>query len=330
MAPVPLEREGAVKSRPSVVRERRSEERIRLVVIQGPTASGKSELAVRLAERFDGEIVNADSMQVYRRMDVGTAKPSPDLLARVPHHLLDICDPDADFSAADFLRHASRAIEEIHRRGKRVFLVGGTGLYIKTLIRGLVDFPGGNDAIREELEALGRTEGVAELHRRLAEVDPAAAARLHPNDRLRVVRALEVFLMTGRPLSAYHEEHRFAEERYDTLKLGIAVERELLYRRIEERVDRMVAEGLVEEVRGLLAAGWAPSLKAMGAIGYREVCAHLAGGLSIEEAVRLIKQNTRNYAKRQMTWFRKDPEIIWVEYPEKFDSICSNVMGFYH
>ena len=257
-----------------------SAEKPRLVIIQGPTASGKSELAVRLAERLGGEIVNADSMQVYRRMDVGTAKPSPELLARVPHHLLDICDPNEDFSAADFRERAARAIEEIHRR--------------------------------------------------LAEVDPAAALRLHPNDRVRIVRALEVFLMTGKSLTAFHEEHRFAEEGYDCLRLGIAVERELLYRRIDERVDRMIAKGLVEEVRGLLEAGYSPSLKAMGAIGYREICAHLSGEVSIEEATRLIKQNTRNYAKRQMTWFRKESEIIWVDYPDKFDSICTNVMVFYN
>ncbi|GLI39280.1 tRNA (adenosine(37)-N6)-dimethylallyltransferase MiaA [Geobacter hydrogenophilus] len=308
----------------------REEEKARLVIVQGPTASGKSALALELAERIGGEIVNADSMQVYRGMDIGTAKPSQEERRRVPHHLYDIVDPDVNFTAADFREHASRAITEIGRRGKRVVLVGGTGLYIRILTQGLVDSPGGDDNIRRELEDRAHSEGLESLHRRLAAVDPVAAARLHPNDGVRIVRALEVFLLTGRPLSAFQEEHRFADEPYRCLKIGISVERELLYRRVEERVDRMIAEGLVEEVRGLLSAGYPATLKAMGSIGYREICAHLAGGFSLDEAVRLIKQNTRQYAKRQMTWFRRDSEIIWVEYPGKFDSILSTVMGFYH
>lgn len=302
----------------------------KLVIIQGPTASGKSELALRLAAQFGGEVVNADSMQVYRRMDIGTAKPSRDQRERVRHHLIDIVEPDEPFSAADFCSRADAAIADIHARGKRIFLVGGTGLYIKTLTRGLVDSPGGDEKVRSELEEAARREGLEALHRRLAAVDPASAARLHPNDRIRIVRALEVYLQTGRPLSEWQDAHRFSEDRYDCLTLAISVERELLYRRIEERVDRMLDEGLVEEVKGLVAAGFAPTLKSMGAIGYKEICAHLAGECTLVEAVELIKKNTRNYAKRQMTWFRKSPEIIWVEYPGKFDSISSNVMGFYN
>jgi len=305
-------------------------DKIRLVIVQGPTASGKSDLAMQLAERLNGEIVNADSMQVYRGMDIGTAKPSREERDRVPHHLYDIVEPDVNFTAADFREHAFRVIEEIDRKGKRVVLVGGTGLYIRALTQGLVDSPGGDDDIRRELEAQADREGLEALHRRLAEVDPVAAARLHPNDRVRIVRALEVFLLTGRPLSAFQEEHRFADERYCCLKFGIYVEREILYQRVEERVDRMIADGLVEEVRGLLATGYPASIKAMGSIGYKEICAHLAGEYPLEEAVRLIKRNTRQYAKRQMTWFRRDSENIWVEYPGKFDSIFSTVMGFYH
>ena len=303
---------------------------IRLVIVQGPTASGKSALAMQLAERLDGEIVNADSMQVYRGMDIGTAKPTPEERARVPHHLYDLVTPDVNFTAADFRDHASRVIEEIHRRKKRIILVGGTGLYIRILTRGLADSPGGNQDIREDLEARADREGLAALHRRLADVDPVSAARLHPNDRVRVVRALEVFFMTGRPLSAFQDEHRFADELYRCLKIGINMERELLYRRVEERVDKMMAEGLVAEVAGLLAAGYTADLKAMSSIGYKEICAHLAGEYSLDEAVRLIKRSTRQYAKRQMTWCRRDSEIIWVEYPVKFDSILNTVMEFYH
>ncbi len=300
-----------------------------LVIIQGPTASGKSELAVRLAEACGGEVVNADSMQVYRRMDIGTAKPSPELVARVPHHLYDIVDPDVNFTAADYRREAGRVITEIHGRGKHPILVGGTGLYIRTLIGGLAPSPGGDDAIRAELEEDARREGVAVLHDRLARVDPAAAARLHPNDRVRIVRALEVFLMTGKPLSEFQEEHRFADEPYDCLKFGISVERDVLYRRINERVDRMFAEGFVEEVSGLLKAGYSPDLKAMGAIGYKEVCAYLAGTCSLNEAREFVQRNTRRYAKRQLTWFRKDPAIMWVEYPANFDRISTIAMKFF-
>ncbi|AJE03498.1 tRNA (adenosine(37)-N6)-dimethylallyltransferase MiaA [Geobacter pickeringii] len=307
-----------------------SEARPELVIVQGPTASGKSDLAVRLAERFGGEVINADSMQVYRRMDIGTAKPSAELRARVPHHLLDVVEPDEPFSAADFRSHASRLIADIQTRGKRAILVGGTGLYIKALTRGLVESPGGDESLRRELEEQAEREGVSALHRRLAEVDPAAAARLHPNDRVRIVRALEVFLLTGRTLTSWHEGHGFSEQPYRCLHLGIEVERALLVRRVEERVDRMIEEGLVAEMEGLLVAGYAPSLKAMSSIGYKEICAYLAGACTLDEAIGLIKRNTRQYAKRQLTWFRKDAEINWVEYPAKFDSICSIVMEFYN
>lgn len=306
------------------------DERIRLVIVQGPTASGKSALAMQLAESLDGEIVNADSMQVYRGMNIGTAKPSPEERARVPHHLYDLVTPDVNFTAADFRDHASRVIEDIHRRNKRIILVGGTGLYIRILTQGLADSPGGSPDIRKELEAQAGREGLTALHQRLDEVDPVSASRLHPNDAVRVVRALEVFLLTGRTLSSYQDEHRFADESYRCLKIGINMERELLYRRVEERVDKMMAEGLVAEVTGLLAAGYTADLKAMSSIGYKEICAYLAGEYSFDEAVRLIKRNTRQYAKRQMTWCRRDSEIIWVEYPVKFDSIVNTVMEFYH
>lgn len=302
----------------------------KLVIIQGPTASGKSELALMLAEKVDGEIVNADSMQVYRGMDIGTAKPSREMRERVPHHLYDIVDPDVNFTAADFRREACRVIAEICGRGKRPILVGGTGLYIRVLTRGLVDSPGADESIRRRLEEEACRDGLETLHRRLEAFDPVTAARLHPNDGVRIIRAMEVFLLTGRSLSSFHEEHRFANECYECFRIGIHMDRELLYRRVEERVDRMIADGLVEEVRGLLAAGYSPMLKSMGSIGYREICAHLAGEYPLEEAIRLIKRNTRQYAKRQITWFRRDRENIRVDYPAKFDSIFDTVMRFYH
>jgi tRNA dimethylallyltransferase len=303
-------------------------EKIQLVVILGPTATGKSELAVRLAERFDGEIVNADSMQVYRGMEIGTAKPSMELRARVPHHLLDICDPDLNFSASDFRREAELAIADIAGRGKRIFVVGGTGLYIRALLQGLADSPSGAGSVRGELEEQARRDGNEALLRELAQADPETAARLHPNDRVRIVRALEVFRLTGRPISEQRSAHGFAGEHYRALKIGLAVERRELYERIERRVETMIAGGLVAEVAALLGRGFSPEAKALRSIGYRQICAYLAGEYGLAEAVPLIKRDTRRYAKRQLTWFGQDKEIIWVEYSDNFATICNHVIEF--
>lgn len=301
----------------------------RVVVIVGPTAVGKSDLAVTLAERFGGEVVNADSMQVYRGMDIGTAKPSLKMRQRVPHHLIDVVDPDCNFTASDFRREAERAIADIHSRGKRIFLVGGTGLYIRILLKGLVDAPGGDPALRDELKAFAEREGNDALLRELAAVDPETAGAVHPNNRVRIIRALEVYRMTGRPLSSFRAEHGFATDYYRSLKIGLSAGREELYRRIDARVDRMLEEGLVDEVRGLLAAGCGPDLKPMRSLGYKEICAHLSGKYPLDEAVRLIKRDTRRYAKRQMTWFNADAEINWFEYSANFATICKHVIEFF-
>ncbi|RII25208.1 MAG: tRNA (adenosine(37)-N6)-dimethylallyltransferase MiaA [Geobacter sp.] len=301
----------------------------RLVIVLGPTASGKSDMAVELARRFDGEIVNADSLQVYRGLDIGTAKPTAEVRRLVPHHLIDSVGPDEPFSAALFQVAAEQAINDIARRGKRVFVVGGTGLYIKALLQGLVDSPSGAGKIRQELEEMARTLGNEEMLRRLAEVDPDTAARLHPNDQVRIIRALEVFRLTGRPISADRSAHGFAESRYNVLKLGIRVERQELYRRIDLRVERMLEEGLVEEVQTLLSQGYHPGLKSLRSIGYKEICAYLAGEYDLAEATRLIKRDTRHYSKRQLTWFERDSEINWVDYPDSFATICNHVMEFY-
>jgi tRNA dimethylallyltransferase len=306
-----------------------SAEQIHLVIIQGPTASGKTDLAVRLAERFDGEIVNADSMQIYRGMDVGTAKPSDDLLQRVPHHVLSIVDPDQPFSAADFRKEAEIAIQDIHSRGKRVIVVGGTGLYIKALTKGLIDSPEGNEALREELNAIARNCGRDELYRQLILVDPITAERLHPNDQVRVVRALEVFRMTGRPISSFREKHGFQRTVYRYLKIGILADRAELYRRIDNRVDWMIQHGFIEEVQRLLARGYTPQLKPFRSLGYRHICTYLTGGYSLEETIRLIKRDTRHYAKRQLTWFKKDSEIKWFEYSGNVAIIFDNAIEFY-
>ncbi|HTP63961.1 MAG TPA: tRNA (adenosine(37)-N6)-dimethylallyltransferase MiaA [Geobacteraceae bacterium] len=299
-----------------------------LVIILGPTASGKSELAVQLAERFHGEIVNADSMQVYCGMEIGTAKPSAEMRRRVPHHLIDIVEPDIDFSAADFRNEAARAIADITGRGRTVFIAGGTGLYIKALLQGLVDSPSGAGSVRRELEEKARTFGSEALLRELAQVDPVTAGRLHPNDLVRIVRALEVYRLTGRPISRERSEHGFAGDYYRTLKIGLTMERGELYERIDRRVDGMIAAGLEGEVRTLLGRGFSPRLKALRAIGYRQMCAYLSGEYGLDEAIRLIKRDTRHYAKRQLTWFKTDNEIYWVEYSENFASICEHVIDF--
>lgn len=300
-----------------------------LVIIQGPTASGKTELAVRLAERFGGEIVNADSMQVYRGMDIGTAKPSPEMRQRVPHHLMDIVTPDVNFSASDFRNAAIPVIADIQSRGKRVFVVGGTGLYIRSLLHGLVDSPCGDESLRSELNEFARQKGNEELLRQLAQVDPITAQQLHPNDQVRIVRALEVYRLTGRPISQLRSEHGFAGGFYRYLKIGIDVERRALYERIEQRVDRMMELGLEEEVKALLSNGFTSGMKAMRSIGYRQICAYIAGEFPLDEAVSLIKRDTRRYAKRQVTWFSKDHEINWVEYPDSFATICKYVIEFF-
>lgn len=306
-----------------------AEEKQKIVIILGPTASGKTDLAVRLAETLGGEIVNADSMQVYRGMDIGTAKPSPELRRRVPHHLIDIADPDMNFSASDFRREAARAIDDITGRGKRVFIVGGTGLYIRALSQGLVDAPSGAGEVRLELEERTRREGNEAMLRELADVDPLTAARLHRNDRVRIIRALEVYKLTGIPVSQQRSDHGFREDHYSALKIGLMVERKELYDRVDKRVEKMIADGLLGEVQDLLDHGYIPDLKAMRSIGYRQICSGLSGEYPMEEAVRLIKRDTRHYAKRQMTWFNSDKEIYWVEYSDNFASICKHVIEFF-
>jgi len=283
-----------------------------VISLLGPTATGKSSLAVDLALRFDGEIVSADSRQVYRCMDVGTAKPTPEQRAAVPHHLLDVVDPDEDYNVARYQADASAAIEDILSRRKMPFLVGGSGLYLAAVM-GELDLPivGPDENFRAQLEKEAREGGAEHLHRRLAEVDPAAAERIHPNNLRRVIRALEVHHFTGLPFSSF--SRRNAPTPFRFLKIGLTAPREVLYQRIDRRVEEMMKRGLLEEVSQLLARGYTPSLKSMESLGYRELCAHLNGEISLEEAVQTFKRNTRRFAKRQFTWFRKTPDVHWFD-----------------
>ena len=300
----------------------------KIVVILGPTASGKSALAVELAERFGGEVVNADSMQIYRYMNIGTAKPTPEEMDSVLHHLLDVADPNEDYSAGRYRAAAVAAIYNIHRRGKRAFVTGGTGLYIKALTSGLFEGPGANKRLREELLLEAQLQGPDSLHRKLAEVDPVSAEKIHPNNLKRVIRALEVYITSSKPLSEFHKEHAFSESPYDTLKIGIRKDRKVLYGDIDARVEKMVEGGLKTEVEGLLKMGYREDLKPMRALGYKEMVAVIRGDSTLDDAVTLLKKNTRNYAKRQMTWFRKDTEIQWF-YPEEKESVIKAVAAHF-
>jgi tRNA dimethylallyltransferase len=298
-----------------------------IVIICGPTGIGKTSVAVEIASAVGGEIISADSMQVYRYMDIGTAKPTSAETARVPHHLIDVADPDEPFDAARFLDLARPAIHRLVRAGKPVFVVGGTGLYIKALTEGLFPAPASSPEVRERLRRMAEAEGAEAVHRRLADRDPETAARLHVNDTFRVLRALEVFETTGRPISALHRDHDFSDRPYRTLKIALFTDREVLYDRIDRRVDEMIGAGLLEEVSGLLAKGYGAGLKSMGSLGYRQMVAYLSGELTWDEAVRTMKRDTRRYAKRQLTWFRADPEMVWLR-PDEIGEIRGRVEAF--
>lgn len=287
-----------------------------LVAIVGPTAAGKSALALRLAERLGAEIVSADSMQVYRGMDIGTAKPTPPERERVPHHGLDLVDPSEPFSVADYRRIARDAIARVRGRGRLALLVGGTGLYVRAVVDGLgLSAPGPDWALRHRLDELADRHGNEYLHRRLAAVDPVTAARLHPNDRRRVIRALEVYELSGRPLSYFHarDEKRREQEGERALLFGITRPRENLYRRIEERVDEQLRQGLLSEVRALLHRGFGDNIVSLQALGYKEFLPYLAGEEPLAEAVHRLKRNTRQLARRQLIWFRADKRIQWLD-----------------
>ncbi|MBI5492523.1 MAG: tRNA (adenosine(37)-N6)-dimethylallyltransferase MiaA [Deltaproteobacteria bacterium] len=293
----------------------------KIVIIQGPTATGKSALAVELAKEFNGEIISADSMQVYRSMDIGTAKPSKKDRDEVPHHLIDIVDPKEEYTAADYMRDGLLKIRDIRSRGKNVFVTGGTGLYIKALTMGLFPGPKGDKEFRELLKKEALEKGGLYLYNRLKEVDPESASRIHPNNIVRVIRALEVYEAAKRPISELQKEHAASGALFDALKIGLFIERALLYERIGKRVDLMIAEGLLNEVKGLLEAGYSPGLKPMLGLGYKEMIGFLEGRYSFSESIELLKKNTRHYAKRQMTWFKKDDGIRWFKPEEKKDII---------
>ena len=287
-------------------------QRPKLIAVAGPTASGKSDLALKLAARLDGEIVCMDSMQIYRRMDIGTAKPTPQEQALIPHHMLDIIEPTASYAVADYAQDAERTITEILSRGKLPILTGGTGLYLKALMHGLsLGGAGSDEQLRERLNALAQEpDGRQQLHERLTKIDPVSAAKLHPNDIRRVIRAIEVFELTGTPISEQKQEE--PDGAFDILPLAIDLPRPLLYERLEKRVHQMMRDGLLREVKALLTEGVTAQMQSMQGIGYKELIPVAEKKAAVDDAVWQIILHTRHYAKRQGTWLRTEPMVVWL------------------
>ena len=284
-----------------------------IITIAGPTASGKTALSIQLAKEIGGEIVSCDSMQVYKDMDIGTAKPTLEEQEGIPHHMLSVAEPWEDFSVSRYCAMADPIVEDIHRRGKSPIIVGGTGLYMDALIRGNPFAPCPSTGRREELEALAASQGIEAVIEKLQKVDPESAARLHPSDQKRIIRAMEVYLETGMTITEHNRKTQEIPPKYQPIRFALTDrQRQTLYDRIDRRVDAMLEAGLMEEIQGLLARGIPEKCTAMQAIGYKEFVAALHGESTLEEAAQQVKQSSRRYAKRQLTWFRRNPENIWL------------------
>ena len=298
----------------------------KIIAVAGPTASGKSALALELCKRLGGELVSLDSMQIYKGLDIGTAKPTKAEQAEVRHHMIDICDPREKFSAADFAERAHGVIADIRSRGKRVLLCGGTGLYLDTVL-GRLDFGEieSNEKLRRDLIAFAEKNGADALYERLVKIDPQAAEKIHPNNVRRVARAIEIYELTGKTKTE-HDREAISDSPYDSLIIGLDYnDREVLYSRINRRVDLMIDAGLETEVRSLLSEGLLSADSTAGqAIGYKEMLGYIAGEYTLEDAIEKIKLGTRRYAKRQLTWLRRNPEINWL-YPDRLGDFQSLV-----
>ena len=302
-----------------------------IVVICGPTASGKTALSIALAKAFNGEVVSADSMQIYRRMDIGTAKPTKQEMDGVPHHMLDVAEPGEAYSVSRYVEEATACVEDILARGKLPIVCGGTGLYIDGLIRGTDYQPAGTDnGIREQLDGEWEAQGAEEMMARLAAVDPDSAARLHLSDKRRILRALEVYLATGETITVHNARTKAIPPRYEAIMIGLNTEpRQILYDRIDRRVGIMLEQGLLQEVQSLLEDGLLDGTAAQ-AIGYKELLAYFRGEMTLETAADLIRQKSRNYAKRQLTWFRRDERVKWIVYnaPEAAQAVLQEATNY--
>ncbi len=303
----------------------------RLICLLGPTAVGKTEVAIRLAQRLDAEIISVDSRQIYRQMDIGTAKPTLEEQQAARHHLIDCIDISERFSVVDYQCLADAAVTDIQNRGKQVLLVGGAGLYFRAIVDGLFEGPGADPVLRGQLEREAAQHGADVLHERLRVCDPKSADRIHPNNIVRVVRALEVYELTGTRMSEFQRQWCLESPRYPFIAFCLTMPRALLYRCIEERVDRMLANGLLVEVESLLASGYPRSAVALQSFGYKELISYLDGACTYNEAISQLKQNTRRFAKRQLTWFRKDVRLEWIDRestPDVVSYILKRIEGF--
>ena len=302
----------------------------KLIILTGPTAVGKTKLSIALAKAIDGEIISADSMQVYKKMDIGSAKITPDEMAGVPHFLVDIISPSEAFNVVTFQQKAKQAMADIYSRGKIPIIVGGTGFYIQAILNDIeFDENEQSTKIREKYERLLQEQGEDVLHQELAKVDEQAAAEIHPNNSKRVIRALEYFEQTGQKISKHNQEQRAKQSPYDFRYFVLNDDRERLYARIDERVDKMIANGLVDEVKGLHEDGYTKDMVSMQGLGYKEILKYLDGECSLEDAVYRIKRDTRHFAKRQITWFKRERDVIWVnkgEFGYKDESILNYML----
>lgn len=303
----------------------------KICILAGPTAVGKTEISLALAKSLCGEIISADSAQVYKYMDIGTAKLKEEEMQGIRHYMIDEVTPDMDFSVAQFREKAELYIKDINDRGKLPIITGGTGLYINSLLNNL-DFTDSisDEVYRKEMQETAQVKGNEYVHAMLEAVDPASYKRLHPNDLRRVIRALEVYKHTGRPISYFQEESRKQPPRYDFAYITLTMDRRKLYERIDQRVDKMMASGLVEEVEGLIKRGYGRELNSMQALGYKEIADFLHGLITKDEAVRILKRDTRHYAKRQLTWFRGDKRVNWVDVGSFFrkEVIVENIIRY--
>ena len=299
-----------------------------LIVLTGPTAVGKTSLSIALAKAVNGEIISADSMQVYRGMDIGSAKIRQEEMQGVPHYLVDVLEPQEEFHIVKFKEMAQNAMEQIYAKQKIPILVGGTGFYIQAVTRD-IDFTEAtqDDSIRRELEQTAQEQGAEALHEMLCRVDPASADAIHANNVKRVIRALEFYRQNGTPISAHNQEQKVHESPYNLGYFVLNAPRELLYRRIDARVDQMMEDGLLDEVRRLKAEGCHRGMVSMQGLGYKEMLAYLEGEYPLEEAIRILKRDTRHFAKRQLTWFRREPEVTWVD-KDRFDYDDSRILDY--
>ncbi|MFH2093972.1 MAG: tRNA (adenosine(37)-N6)-dimethylallyltransferase MiaA [Pseudomonadota bacterium] len=299
----------------------------KIIVIIGPTGIGKTAFAIQVATHFNGEIISADSMQIYKHLTIGTAKPDAEQLKQAPHHLLDFLNPDEEFDAGLFMKSADQAIEDICSRNKVPIVAGGTGLYVRALLNGLFRSDSVCEQTLNQLTLQIEQKGNQYVYEQLQKYDPMAASRIHMNDTFRVIRALEVFLTTGSKISDQHKQHNFKEHRYQNLKIGLYIDREKLYDRINQRVDLMLEQGLLEEVKNLVKKGYSLDLKSMQSIGYKQMGLFIQNKIDWPQAVNLLKRDTRRYAKRQMTWFRKQTDIHSFK-PSQFDQAKQEIKDF--